>query len=186
MSVPPHCRPAHRHACRTICATSAFCKGRAQLDRQQTIDINCLSLCCLQHMHARALAPTSTPACTCGLTCAITHAQAKPLPVTHPSTTIKLLPASTVSMVPTTGKFYWVGRHATTPELGAPVSKVHRAGLCLLDSLGWTRVPNDAPDIVPMFAFTTRKGRRQQHAFEGRCSRLAGRCVFGDLQAVPR
>eukprot|EP00878_Enallax_costatus_P009120 GHUV01009534.1.p1 GENE.GHUV01009534.1~~GHUV01009534.1.p1 ORF type:complete len:411 (+),score=112.65 GHUV01009534.1:134-1366(+) len=54
-------------------------------------------------------------------------------------------------------KVYWVGRHATRPELGSPVSKVHGAGLAILKQLGWQQVADDTQD-VPVFAFTTRKG----------------------------
>jgi len=37
-------------------------------------------------------------------------------------------------------KVFWLGRHTTSPQLGAPVSKVHQAGLQLLRSLGWEQV----------------------------------------------
>jgi hypothetical protein len=37
-------------------------------------------------------------------------------------------------------KVYWIGRHAAVPELGSPVSKIHKEGLQLLRSMGWTQV----------------------------------------------
>jgi hypothetical protein len=37
-------------------------------------------------------------------------------------------------------KVYWIGRHAAVPELGSPISKVHKEGLQLLRSLGWAQV----------------------------------------------
>lgn len=82
-------------------------------------------------------------------------------------------------------KVFWLGRHTTSPQLGAPVRNVHQAGLQSLRSLGWeqvccssnipadlrrqlilhlphqlmlnAQVPNDS-SALPVFAFTTRKG----------------------------
>jgi hypothetical protein len=54
-------------------------------------------------------------------------------------------------------KVFCVGRSTHLPWLNSPLGKLHAEGLELLRRHGWVQVGPDA-QLLPVFAFTTRKG----------------------------